>query len=174
MPVVVGTCSPLWPGLWGIVGRLAGTVTGGASAGGELGAAAGAGVACWAAAVAPIVTVDVVAGTAEGPSVAGATVVLVVVDVLAEICTGSIWPGAGGTVDASARVNPSAAPATRSTAAAKLRGRARTGHSLPVSRGVCDEPAMREHSNFPRPERRGDVPDGPARAGGRAERGGWG
>jgi hypothetical protein len=69
---------------------------------------------------------DVTAGAVDEAAavdpgvVAGADVTGVVDVVLADSCTGSICPGAGGTVDASARVSPSAAPATRRIVAAKL------------------------------------------------------
>jgi hypothetical protein len=71
-------------------------------------------------------TPDVDGGVAAGWGVAVVASVVVGSVELADNCTGSIWPGAGGTVDASARVSPTAAPATRNTAAARLRGRART------------------------------------------------
>ena len=102
---------------------LTGTVTGGASAGGVVDAALNW-VETWGAS--PVVAADVDDGE-PGIEIAD---VLVVVGEVTGSWTGSMCPGAGGTVDASARVNPNAAATTITTAAARLTERARTFVSL--------------------------------------------
>jgi hypothetical protein len=96
-------------------------VTGGASAGGAVVGTDGVGAgSCCAAADETAAVVDETAEAAGAGVDVGADVTGMVDVVLADNCTGSICPGAGGTVDASARVSPSAAPATRTIAATKL------------------------------------------------------